>query len=81
MTPFNLPRPGENAEDMAERQEELIRFTIDKHRWPRARAIKFLEELDTIGLAYIGVEMKQARAEQAREAQAYDPFSSAFKVI
>lgn len=78
MNDFNRPRPGESAEETKARQELFIRFIIDKHRWPRIKAIELLESLDPVALAYIGVEMRQAR--EAAVAVDYDPFQSAFEV-
>lgn len=79
MTPFNRPRPGETIAEQDERKEAMVRFMLDKHHWPRSRAMQVLEDLDDVGLAYVGVEMRQA----VRTASVidYEPFKAAFEVI
>ena len=76
MSAFDLPKPGETGEEMEARKEEMIRFMIHRHIWPRAKAIDELNKLDHVGLAYVGVEMRIGKT--TKHQVEYDPFASSF---
>lgn len=75
MTIFAEPRPGEAPEAFQARREELIAHVCRKHGWPRDRAIALLEGLNHIGLAYVGVDLREER--RADEPK-YHPFDKLF---
>lgn len=59
------------------RLEELIRFVIHRHRWPRDRAIALLDSLDERGLWSIRADMRDANAPKRAD---YSPFARGFEV-
>ena len=73
---FNRPHPGETENEQKARQEDIIRFIIEKHKWLRPQAIELLESLDLVGLAYIGVD-KKLQMRETLQATEYDPFRTA----
>ena len=77
VAPFNRLLPGETEEDLRARQEPLIRYVIDKHVWPRRKAIELLASLDERGLAYLKVDMRTAQRRAARVE--YDPFAEGWR--
>lgn len=76
MIPFDLPLPGETIEDQKDRQNAMIAFIIDKHIWPRIRAVEFLHSLDERGLSGVRFEMKMHN--RSLNQVDHDPFSGAF---
>jgi len=59
VTSFTQPNRGESAEDYHTRREAMIAFVSRKHCWPFERTVEFLESLNHIGIAYIGVDMRE----------------------
>ena len=59
-----------------ERQQALIDYLMQRHRWDESRAKAELEAMDEIGLAYVNVEAKLAR----RKEVVYDPCAEMWKV-
>ena len=78
MSAFREPRAGESLDETRERQEELIRYVIDRHQWPRSRALALLDQLDMQGLAYLVMDMRMERAGMAK--LDYSPFAKGFEV-
>lgn len=78
MTSFRQPKPGEKQDEFQARREEMIAFVMVRHAWPRARTVEFLESLNHVGIAYIGVDMKEAARNDRKRANAYDPYSELF---
>ena len=72
MNSFTHPGRGETGEAFQKRREEMIHFVACKHIWSFEKTVQFLESLDHIGVAYIGVDMKEEAA-RARK-RAFDPF-------
>lgn len=69
---FTNPNRGRSGEDFQRRREEMIHHVARKHVWPFEKTVQFLESLDHVGVAYIGVDMKEER-ERARK-RSFDPF-------
>ena len=59
-----------------EEKEMLMATLCRRHGWPRERAVKELEELDEIALAYIKVDERLAQ----KSGMGYDPFQDMFVV-
>ena len=79
MTIFTEPHVGESPQAFQDRREDMIQFVQRRHRWARDRAIAFLEHLNHVGLAYIGVDMREeAKRERSDK---YDPFRGLFTVL
>lgn len=74
MSSFTQPHRGENAEQFEIRRREMIEFVARRHVWTFERTVTFLTEMNHIGIAYIGVDMKEEQRAR-RSDRAYDPFA------
>lgn len=81
MTSFTQPLPGEKQAEFDARREEMIHFVQGRHAWPRSRTVEFLESLNHVGIAYIGVDMKEATRNERQRAHEYDPYADAYRGI
>lgn len=73
MNSFTHPRRGENGEDHQKRRQEMVEFISRKHGCEPEIAAQFLESLDHVGIAYIGVEIREQQR-SAKRAE-YSPFA------
>jgi hypothetical protein len=77
LTPFRVPLPGETPTETKDRQEEMIRFLIARHQWPRADVESMLDSLDPRGLSHVREDMRAAL--RASATRAYAPFKSGWE--
>ena len=75
---FTQPDRGEDPKAFSERREDMIAFVQHRHAWPRERVIGFLEGLSHIGIAYVGVDMKEEQRARSAAERDYNPFADVF---
>lgn len=75
MNSFTHPKRGENGEDFQKRRQEMVEFISRKHGCEPEIAAKFLETLDHVGIAYIGVELREQTRSARRSSAEYSPFA------
>lgn len=74
MNSFTHPKRGENGDAFQARRQEMVEFISRKHGCEPEIAAKFLETMDHVGIAYIGVEIRQEQNARRTSAE-YSPFA------